>query len=170
MMEAVTGTDTMRHSSAASILRAAPAVAVIALMLVAAGAAPASAQDGPGMRAGLSVNPDQFFVGGHYVSQPVTGMLRFQPNVEAGFGQNVTAIAFNGEFALWKKVDPDWHVYFGGGPSMNVYRYTLRDTTETGLGFNVVAGLRRRGGVFFELKYGVGDSPGFKMAVGYTIR
>ncbi len=150
--------------------RAAPAVAAIVLMLVAAGAAPASAQDGPGMRAGLSLDPDQLFVGGHYVTQPVTGMLRFQPNVEAGFGQNLTAIAFNGEFALWRKVNPDWHVYFGGGPSMNVYRYSTRNKTDTGLGFNVVAGLRQRGGLFFEVKYGVGDSPAFKVAVGYTIR
>jgi hypothetical protein len=164
------GMEIMRKPSAPSVLRAAPAVAVVVLMLVAAGATPASAQDGPGMRAGLSINPDQFFVGGHYVSQPVTGMLRFQPNVEAGFGQGVTAIAFNGEFALWKKVDPDWHVYFGGGPSMNVYRDATRDKTDTGLGFNVVAGLRQRSGLFFEVKYGVGDSPAFKMAVGYTIR
>ena len=68
------------------------------------------------------------------------------------------------------KVNPDWHVYFGGGPSMNVYRYSRATRPTPELGFNVVAGLRRRGGLFFEVKYGVGDSPAFKVAVGYTIR
>lgn len=160
----------MPNRSAVSIFRAMLVAFVAGLILIGAGAAPASAQDGPGMRAGVSSNPDQFFVGAHYVSQPVSGMLRFQPNVEAGFGNNITTVAINGEFALWKKVDPDWHVYFGGGPSANVYRYTLRDKTETGAGFNVVAGLWRRGGLFFELKYGLGDSPAFKMSIGYTIR
>jgi hypothetical protein len=61
-----------------------------AWMLAVAWVAPAAAQEGPGVRAGLSANPDQFFFGGHYVTKPLVDRLRFQPNVEAGFGSDTT--------------------------------------------------------------------------------
>jgi len=53
---------------------------------------------------------------------------------------------------------------------MNVNRNAVRDRTDVEPGFNVVAGLRRRGGLFFEMKVGTIDSPAFKIGVGYTIR
>ena len=40
----------------------------------------------------------------------------------------------------------------------------------SGPGFTVALGLRRRGGLFFEMKVGAFDSPDFKLAVGYTFR
>ena len=64
----------------------------------------ASAQDGPGLRAGLSANPDQFFFGGHYVTKPIWDQLRFQPTVEAGFGDDLTVVAFNVEFGYWMPI------------------------------------------------------------------
>lgn len=141
-----------------------------AWMLAVAWVPPAAAQDGPGVRAGLSANPDQFFIGGHYVTQPLVDRLRFQPNVEAGFGSDTTLVAFNAEFGFWMRFNPDWQAYVGGGPAMNVYSSNHRDTTDVEPGFNVLAGVRRRGGLFFELKVGVLDSPDVKLAVGYTIR
>ncbi|HOG28911.1 MAG TPA: hypothetical protein PLN93_11765 [Vicinamibacterales bacterium] len=146
------------------------AALVVAALVVAASAVPALAQDGPGLRAGLSASPDQIFFGGHYVTQPLTGMLRFQPNLEVGLGGGQTTIAFNGEFALWRKISPDWHVYLGGGPSILAVTHQHRDDTDIDPGFNLVAGLRRRGGAFFELKIGRIDSPSFKALVGFTIR
>jgi len=155
---------------AACARRALLAAAVSVALLGGAAVGPAWAQEGPGVRAGLSASPDQFYFGGHYVTHPLTGMLRFQPNVEAGVGNDRTTIAFNGEFALWRKVSTDWHVYLGAGPAMNVNRNAVRDRTDVEPGFNVVAGLRRRGGLFFEMKVGTIDSPAFKIGVGYTIR
>jgi hypothetical protein len=63
--------------------------------------APASAQVAPGLRAGLSVDPDQFYVGGHLETEPLVEGLVFKPNVEVGFGDEVTLAAFNFEFE-WK--------------------------------------------------------------------
>ena len=122
------------------------------------------------MRAGVSMNPDQFFVGVHYVTQPIIGMLRIQPNVEGGFGNSLTTVAINGEAAIWVKLSSQWHLYAGGGPTMNVYRYTAKDKTEMHPGLNGVIGIRRRGGLFLEAKVGAFDSPAFKVAIGYTIR
>ena len=133
----------------------------------------AEAQDGPGLRAGLSASPDQFFLGGHYVSKPLWDQWRFQPNVEAGFGDDRTVVAFNVEFAYWMRVGNDWHAYVGGGPAMNLFSGSGNgkgNDDDLGPGLVVLAGFRRRSGLFFEMKVGAFDSPDFKLAVGYTFR
>ena len=133
-------------------------------------APPALAQQGPGLRAGFSASPDQFYFGGHYVTGPVWDRLRFQPNVEAGFGSDRTLVAFNMEFGYWMSVSSDWQAYVGGGPAMNLVSRDGKSGDDVGPGLNVCAGLRRRGGLFVEMKVGAFDSPDFKLAVGYTIR
>jgi hypothetical protein len=130
----------------------------------------AFAQGGPGIRAGVGADPDQFFVGGHYVSQPIWDRLRFQPNVEAGFGDHATVVAFNAEFGYWVRLSAEWAAYFGGGPAMNLFSRDGKDGTEVEPGVNVLAGIRHRSGLFFEMKVGAIDSPDFKLAVGYTFR
>jgi hypothetical protein len=148
-----------------------PAVCVLAACFAVSSAAPAFAQSGPGIRGGFSANPDQFFIGGHYVSAPIWDQLRFQPNVEAGFGDDRTVVALNVEFAYWMSVSPDWHVYVGGGPAMNLFSGNGNDhgdNDDLGPGLTVLAGLRRRGGLFFEMKVGAFVSPDFKLTVGYT--
>jgi hypothetical protein len=152
--------------------RAAFALLAAAWMACAASVTAAAAQDGPGIRGGFSANPDQFFIGGHYVSQPFWDQLRFQPNVEAGFGDDRTVVAFNVEFAYWMPVGTDWHAYVGGGPAMNLFSGNGKgdDDDDVGPGLTVLAGFRRRGGLFFEMKVGAFDSPDFKLAVGYTFK
>ncbi len=147
------------------------AVCLLAACLAGSSSARALAQSGPGVRGGFSANPDQFFIGGHYVTAPIWDQVRFQPNVEAGFGDDRTVVAFNLEFAYWISASRDWHVYFGGGPAMNLHSWDDKnhgDNDDLGPGLTVLAGLRRRGGLFFEMKVGAFDSPDFKLAVGYT--
>lgn len=151
--------------------RAAFALLAAAWMASAGSVSSASAQDGPGLRAGLSANPDQFFFGGHYVTKPIWDQMRFQPNVEAGFGDGLTVVAFNVEFAYWMPIGADWHAYVGGGPALNLFSGNGKDHDEdVGPGLTILAGFRRRGGLFFEMKVGAFDSPDFKLAVGYTFR
>jgi len=150
--------------------RAAPTLFAAFWIAVVAPASIAFAQDGPGLRAGFSASPDQFFFGGHYVTKPVWEQLRFQPNVEAGFGDERTVVAFNMEFGYWMSVNRDWHAYVGGGPAMNLFGDSGQGGDDVGPGLTVCVGLRRRGGLFFEMKVGAFDSPDFKMAVGYTFR
>ena len=151
--------------------RAAIALLAAAWMVSAGSVIPATAQDGPGLRAGLSADPDQFFFGGHYVTKPIWDQMRFQPNVEAGFGDDLTVVAFNVEFAYWMPIGADWHAYVGGGPAMNLFSGNGKDhDEEVGAGLTILAGFRRRGGLFFEMKVGAFESPDFKLAVGYTFR
>ena len=137
-------------------------------LAVAACASPAAAQ-GPGVRAGVSVDPDQFYVGGHFETAPLVDRLYFRPNVEVGFGDDVTTVAVNLE-AIYKiplKSRQTTAFYMGGGPAINIYDSDGDTDTEGGL--NLLAGLEF-GKFFVEVKGGVFDSPDLKVGVGYTFR
>ncbi len=130
----------------------------------------ASAQVAAGVRAGVSIDPDQFYVGGHIETDPLVERLVFKPNVEVGFGDDVTLAAFNFEF-VWKfaRRRSEWGFYAGGGPAINLYqRDGPGDDAEAG--FNILGGLENHRGLFFEFKLGVADSPDFKFGVGFTFR
>lgn len=127
---------------------------------------------GAGVRTGLSVNPDQFYVGAHLGLGPVVDRLWLRPNLEAGFGDNRTLVALNVEFVYWFKPPGwNWDVYLGGGPTVNITSFDTsfpgRDTAVEP-GFNFLVGLGRGRGFFGEIKVGAIDSPEFKLAVGYT--
>lgn len=133
-------------------------------------ASPASAQQGPGVRGGISLDPDQGYVGAHYVTAPLVSSLRFQPNLEVGLGDDLKLIALNFEFAYYVPAGRDWQMYVGGGPAINIIDSDFRDDADTEGGFNILLGVRQRGGLFFELKVGAMDSPDLKFGVGYTFR
>jgi hypothetical protein len=130
----------------------------------------ASAQIAPGLRVGASVNPDQVYVGGHLETGPIVERLVFRPNVEVGFGDNVTLAAFNFEF-VWKfrQRSGQWGPYAGGGPAINLY-HVRGQGDDAKAGFNFLGGLENRRGFFFEFKVGAGNSPNFKFGVGVTFR
>jgi len=139
---------------------------------------PATAQPGAGgigLRAGVSANPDQFFFGVHYETDPLFDRLRFRPGIEVGFGDNLTLIQINPEFTYWLPVKSrDWGVYVGGGPAINIYSWDNNGhgngDSDVEPGINFMVGFAHRKGFFTELKVGAIDSPDFKFAVGYSFR
>lgn len=141
------------------------------LSLVLFSASPAAAQDG-GIRGGISVDPDQFYFGGHLETSPLIDRLHFRPNVEVGIGDDLTLIAANMEFAYKFTTGRDWNIYAGAGPALNIYMFDGPgdNDAETEAGFNVLVGVEQRRGLFFEFKVGAIDSPEFKFGVGYTWR
>jgi hypothetical protein len=139
------------------------------LGLVAFSSTPAAAQDA-GVRAGLSVDPDQFYFGGHVETAPLVDRLHFRPNLEVGFGDDITLIAANMEFVYKFPRRNDWGIYVGGGPALNLYMFDERDDSETEGGLNVLVGVENARGMFFEFKVGAVDSPDFKFGVGWTFR
>ena len=142
--------------------------AVVAGMVLLVGAATARAQ-GPGVRAGVSVDPDQFYVGGHYETDELIDHLYLRPNLEVGFGDDVTTVAINIE-AVYKfpiKNRRDTSFYAGGGPAINIYDRDNGSDAKGGL--NLLGGIEF-GKVFVEVKGGVFDSPNLKVGIGYTFR
>jgi hypothetical protein len=147
------------------------AICLVGLTVVFVFTGTALAQEGFGVRGGLSVDPDQFYFGIHYDTGPLVDRLSFRPNVEAGLGSNRTLVAFNVEFAYRIPLPISaWSLYAGGGPAAVVVTVGRGDghDTDAGGGFNVLVGLSHRGGLFTELKVGVIKSPSLKIGVGYS--
>lgn len=138
-----------------------------AVVLFASGSA--MAQTGFGVRAGASIDPDQFHFGAHYITDNLVDKLHFRPNLEIGVGNDLTLVSANFEFAYRVAIpDTSAQVYFGAGPALNVGRF--RGDTDNGGGFNILFGLEHRRGLFGELKVGTIDSPELKFTVGFTFR
>ena len=135
---------------------------------------PALAQDG-GIRGGISIDPDQFYFGGHLETSPIADRVFFRPNVEVGIGDDLTLIAANMEFVYKFSRTRQWNIYAGGGPALNIFMFDDDggggdNDAETEAGFNVLVGLESSRGLFFEFKIGAIDSPDLKFGVGYTWR
>lgn len=140
-----------------------------ALMLVVV-PSPARAQ-APGVRGGVSVDPDQFYLGGHYETGPVANRLHFKPNLEVGFGDDLTHLGLNFEFVYKFPRRNEWQLYAGGGPAINIYSFDGRnDDSDVEGGLNVLIGAETARGLFFEFKIGALDSPDLKFGVGWTFR
>src|SRR5262245_44534171 len=112
-------------------------VALVTLGILGA-AAPARAQGvGVGVRAGASVDHDQFYFGGHIETPPLVERVYLRPNLEIGVGDHVTLVAVNIE-AVYKYPlsHSPWTVYGGGGPGINYFNFE-NDESETHAGFNL---------------------------------
>ncbi len=134
-------------------------------------------QGGVGIRAGASIDPDQFYFGGHLDVGPVVEQLWFRPNLEIGLGSNRTLVGVNFEFAYWLPLsDTPWKLYLGGGPAVNIIRSDqdrpgrLSGNTDVEGGFNLLVGFAHQEGFFTEVKVGALDSPELKIGVGYSFR
>jgi len=147
-------------------------VALATFALVLSGTAAYAQQPGTGLRAGVSSDPDQFYFGAHFDTGPIFDRLSFRPNAEIGVGNDVTTVAGNFEFVYWWPIRRHpWSVYAGGGPAVNLYRFSDRvggGDSEVDPGFNILFGAAHRGGLFAELKLGFIDSPEVKFGIGYT--
>ena len=132
---------------------------------------PALAQDA-GIRGGISIDPDQFYFGGHLETSPLVDRLYFRPNVEVGIGDDLTLIAANMEFVYKFSRSRGLNLYAGAGPALNIFMVDGPgdNDAETEAGFNILVGAETPKGLFFEFKIGAIDSPDFKFGVGYTWR
>jgi hypothetical protein len=144
-------------------------VAVVCLGFMCAVAPnPAQAQVRAGVQGGVSIDPDQAYIGGHIETQPLVDRVRFRPGLDIGFGDDLTLFAINLDFTYSFTANRPWNLYAGGGPAINVFDFDGGGETEAG--FNFIVGAKHRDGLFFEMKIGAMDSPDLKFGVGYTFR
>jgi len=132
----------------------------------------AAAQTRAGVRAGISADPEQVYIGGHVDVSEIAKRFWFRPNVEVGFGDHLTVATFNAEFVYRATTRKQWNPYFGGGPALVVQTFhsgaARNNNTDVGPGFNFVAGVEQRKGLLAEIKIGAIDSPAFKLGIGWT--
>lgn len=130
---------------------------------------------GWGPRLGVTVNPDQVHFGAHLDFGNFAKHVRFQPNLELGFGDGLALFAINLEAAYRFAAKWDvWTPYAGGGLGINFASFNNDhgDDSDTDLGVNLLGGIEKGlsngSRLFTEIKLGVGDSPDFKWTIGWT--
>jgi hypothetical protein len=142
-------------------------IVLVALALV---PLPAAAGDF-GLRAGFSLDPDDFLIGVHYRTPPIAQYLYFVPSAEVGFG-DITMVAFNGDLHYVFETESRLRPYVGAGMTINWFDFEGNSQTEVGGGIlgGVMLGETSHGRLFFEVKLGLGDVPDAKFLVGWNIR
>jgi len=155
---------------------------IAAALVVALG--PAVALAGPetdvgfrgwGPRVGLSLNPDQVHFGAHIDFGNFAKHIRFQPNLELGFGDDLKLFTINAEAAYRFSSRWDvWTPYLGGGIGANIKSADDggHNSSHTDLGVNLLGGIEKglsNGDRFFvEGKFSLNDVPDTKVTVGWT--
>lgn len=140
--------------------------------------------DGPvvnayGVRAGFSTSPDQLVLGGQMTIGEVAPNLSFDPNIELGFGDNVTIIAFNLDMHYHFNLSgSSWRPYVGAGAGINLIQLDLPpgfaddSFTRVSGAFILGAGVPTQSGnrFFTELKLGLdsGATSDLKLLVGWN--
>ena len=130
---------------------------------------------GWGPRVGLSLHPDQVHFGTHFDYGQFADRLRFQPNVELGFGDDVDLFTVNAEAAYrFTSMRNVWSPYMGGGVGINIKRFddASGKDTVTDLGVNVLGGIEKglsnSDRLFIEAKFSLNDVPDAKVTIGWT--
>lgn len=136
-------------------------------LILSLAAATADAQDF-GIRGGISANPDQVFFGAHVESLPIIDRVHLRPNIEIGFGDDLTFTALNLEAIYKWPLQAPWTVYAGAGPAINIVK--TESETDAEAGFNFLGGLEHSKGWFVEAKVGSVESTDLKITFGYTFR
>ncbi len=151
-------------------------------LLLAALLVPAAASAGTfstvGPRLGFSTGPDQILLGGQLQIGDAAPNLDFVPNVDLGFGDDVTVISANGDFHYRLNVEGmTWQPYVGAGIALNFISFDagpLNDESDTQAGGSIILGAdvpTRSGNRFFtELKLGLGDTADFKALAGWNFK
>lgn len=153
----------MSHAVTRSITRLSFLLATLFLFT-----ASASGQNA-GIQGGLSVDPDQFYFGGHLETSALVDRVHFRPNVEVGLGNDLTLITANMDFVYRFRTNRNgWGLYAGGGPALNIFM--VNDDSNSEAGLNFLVGVQQERGLFVEFKVGAIDSPDFKFGVGWTFR
>jgi hypothetical protein len=148
-------------------------VGVLTVSAAVAGQRPAGFR-GVGPRVGFTINPDQIHVGGHIDFGDLAENLMMLPNIEIGFGDNLTTIAptfeldyrFRDDWGVWTPylgagIGPIFYSWDHGGSSSDLAAYM-----QFGIGKGSVGS--QSGHFFIEGKLGLADAPDFKATVGWT--
>lgn len=123
---------------------------------------------GIGFQGGVTVDPEQAFVGTHFETGELYQSLRFRPGIDGGFGGDYSTATLNIEFLYHIQVGRSWSVYQGGGPAVVFVRQN--DTRSTHAGSFFTFGFAHENGFFTDFKLGTGTAPTLKFGVGFTVR
>ncbi len=137
-----------------------------------------------GVRGGFGLDPEVVMVG---VQAQVGPFFRsdifFRPSVDFGIGEVTAMFGLSGDVIYrlpFSSAQDRWSTYMGAGLGVNLLHRNFEEEEDgrridfgdfhSDTALNILGGVRRRGGMFMELKTSVyaGRSPTLRMMVGYT--
>jgi hypothetical protein len=153
-------------------------VAALALMIASSSAADAqtistqSQRSQIGFTGGMSVDPEQGFVGVFWRTPEIASRFHVRPGIEGGFGQDLKLATVNIDFiARFPLGMSGWDFIQGGGPAIVFARVDAfgRSETDIGAGGSYVIGFGHDSGFLGEFRIGGGNVPSLKLTAGFTI-
>ncbi len=133
---------------------------------------------GIGFQGGMTVNPEQVYVGTHLELPLGSDQLVLRPAIDGGFGDDLRVAAIGAELRYrFDLGNSGWRLSQGFGPSVYVARFTSRfreaERTDVTGAWTYAIGVVHEGGFFTEVKGG--GSRGFaipmlRIGAGFTIR
>jgi hypothetical protein len=153
----------------------------LALVFVAGAGTNVSGQEGSsavtqwGFRGGISLDPDQFVVGGFMGFRDFSPGFSLRPSADIGLGDNVFVLMINGDGQYhFRQANFPAVPYAGAGVAFAYYNFesTAPKDSATEIGVNLFGGLEwELGGyrsAFAELRVGLGDIPDLKFMGGFA--
>lgn len=130
-----------------------------------------SSQSQVGFQGGVSIDPEQGFVGVFWQTPPIGGRFHIRPGIDGGFGNDRRIAAINIDFMARFPIGASgWNFIQGGGPVIVITKFTGFDGTDTGAGGSYIIGFAHDDGFFGEFRIGGGNVPSLKMSAGWGIR
>ena len=137
-----------------------------------------------GVRAGVALDPELVLAGVQGQIGPFfrSGVF-FRPALDFGLGEVTAMFSLNGDVIYrlpFASAQDRWSTYVGAGVGVNFVHQSFEGEEdgqridfgefESDTALNILAGVRRRGGMFLELKTSIysDPSPTLRMTVGYT--
>ena len=152
------------------------ALVVVLCSLPAVAIASGSGYQGWGPRVGFTSDPDQIVGGVHFDMGEIVSNLRWEPNFEVGFGDDVTSLSANVLFAYYFPLKSNITPYAGGQLAAVYFDWDdghgdhNDGGSDTEIGVDAVGGIETKVGgarMLFELQIGFGDIHDAKFLVGW---
>jgi len=137
-----------------------------------------------GVRGGVTLDPELVLIGVQAQFGPLfKSGVYFRPGVDFGLGEVTAMFSLNGDVIYrlpFSSQQDRWSTYVGAGLGVNLLHQSFEGEEDgkridfgdfhSDTALNILGGVRRRGGMFMELKTSVyaGPSPTLRMSVGYT--
>lgn len=137
-----------------------------------------------GVRGGVGLDPEVVLIGVQAQLGPFfRSDVFFRPSVDFGLGEVTAMFGLSGDIIYrlpFSSSQDRWSTYLGAGLGVNLLHRNFENEEDgrridfgefhSDTALNILGGVRRRGGMFMELKTSVyaGHSPTLRMMVGYT--
>ena len=126
-----------------------------------------------GFTGGLSIDPEQGFVGVFWRTPEIGGRFHLRPGIEGGFGDDLRLGTVNIDFiARFPLGSSGWDFIQGGGPTIVIARFNGHGGSETDVsaGGSYIMGFAHDSGFLGEFRIGGGGLvPSLKLTAGYAL-